>query len=193
MIRSLVVLTFLAFAVPEARAGLPSPQTSQCDPVLVGNSTGVDRGNAFHVTVRDYTNSPESGSVVSIHFVSGPTRLVWEQNPGITVSCGFLYLSRVADSGGTTAILARFGGFDNTAEADVRADGVLLRHITVRSTDLDGDGTTALSDLNLFRQRYLSSPASPETDYNQDGTTNLADFAIFRAEYLAGVRNTVCP
>lgn len=174
-------------------AAVPSPQTSQCDAVLVGNSSGVDRGNAFHVTVRDLANNPQGGSVVSIHFAGGTTRLVWEQDPGVTVSCGFLTLTRAADSGGAAAILARFGGFDNVAEASVTADGVILKRISVRSTDLDADGTTGLSDLNLFRQRFLSSPSSPETDYNQDGTTNLADFAIFRAEYLSGVRNTLCP
>ena len=188
----LLPAAILLFAEP-ALAAVPSPQTSQCDPVLVGNSSGVDRGNAFHVTVRDLANNPESGSIVSIHFAGGTTRLVWEQDAGNTVSCGFLTISRAAGGDGATAILARFGGFDNVAEASVTADGVILRHIAVRSTDLDGDGATALSDLDLFRQRFLSSPASPETDYNQDGTTNLADFAVFRAEYLSGVHNTLCP
>ena len=190
--KSLLPAIVLLFGQP-AVAAVPSPQTSQCDAVLVGNSSGLDRGNAFHVTVRDLANNPEGGSIVSIHFAAGTTRLVWEQDPGITVSCGFLTLSRAADSGGATAILARFGGFDNVAEANVTADGVVLKHIVVRSTDLDADGTTSLSDLALFRQGFLSSHSSPETDYNQDGTTNLADLAIFRVEYLSGVRNTVCP
>jgi hypothetical protein len=186
-------LTLLVFASGTAAAAVPSPQTSQCDAVLVGNISGIDRGNAFHVTVRDLANSPEAGSVVAIHFLGGTTHLVWEQNPGTTVSCGFLTISRVADSGGASSILARFGGFDNVAEANVTADGVILRRIAVRSTDLDGDGTTGLSDFNLFRQRFLSNPSAPETDYNQDGTTGLADFEIFRAEFVAGARGTVCP
>jgi hypothetical protein len=193
MFRFLLALLLLALVTPIAGAAVPDASLSQADPVLVGNSTGMNRGNAYHVSVRDASNAPKVGAVVSIGFLGSGAHPTAQQDPGINVDCPTLVMSRLTDAAGDAVFLARIAGFDDLPSAEVRADGVLIRRITVRSTDLNGDGATNLPDFDLFRRRYLSDPSAPATDFNQDGTTNLADFAIFRAEYLSGVQNTVCP
>jgi hypothetical protein len=75
----------------------------------------------------------------------------------------------------------------------VRIDGMLLKIIPVRSTDMDGNGATDLRDVEAFRERFVHETTAPETDFNHDGVTNGYDFAIMHDEFVAGVKGTVCP
>jgi hypothetical protein len=182
---------------PHANAAVPDPTYSTCDQILVGNSSGADMGNAFHVNVRDVGNIPKAGAQVTIRFVSNPARPLVEQETGTTVNCTSpATMARITDSDGDVVFHPRIAGFNDPSAFDqVRANGVLLwkGYVQVRSTDLNGDGATDLRDLNAFRQRFESDPTAPETDFNQDGVTNGYDFDIFRAEFMRGAKGTVCP
>ena len=185
----------LAFVTPgPSNAAVPDPTKSHADPVLVGNLSGADMGNAFHVNVRDVGNVPKVGVTVSIVFNGSGSRPLQEQEAGTAVTCGSpVSISRVTDTHGDVFFHARVSGSDDEVIYQVRANGVLLRDITIRSTDLDGNGSTDLGDLNAFRVQYLSDPRGAETDYSQDGVTDLTDFNLFRIEYLKGARGSFCP
>lgn len=173
-------------------AAVPDPTKSRGDSILVGNSSGRDMGNAFHVTVRDVSNNPLPGKFVFFHFV-GTARPCVQQEQGSTVDCGALTLTRISDGVGEVVFHARIAGFDDGNVAEVRMSGVLLKRIPVRSTDLDGDGTTDLRDLNLFRQRFLFDHGAPETDFDLNGITNGFDLDRMREEIVFPTHGTVCP
>jgi len=189
-----VVMTLCLLAGPVA-AAVPDPSKSHSDPVLVGNSSGADMGNKFHVNVRDVGNVPKHGAQVSLVFFSSPARPLMEQETGTSATCASpANISRVTDQNGDVFFHARIAGFDDGGTTvQVRASGVLLRSIPVRSTDLNGDGTTDLSDLHLFRERFLFDPTAAETDFNQDGVTDVSDLVLFRREFFVGARGTPCP
>ena len=191
--KSLLFAALLLFASERALAAVPDPTKSKCDPILIGNSSGQSQGNTFHATVRDVGNIPLAGKTVTIRFLTSPAKPYVTQNAGLTADCAAHTLSAISDGNGEADFNARLGGFDNSSAVEVRANGVLFGHVLVRSTDLDGDGATTLSDINAFRERFLHDAAAPETDYNHDGTTNIRDFALLRDEYVRNVRGTLCP
>jgi hypothetical protein len=189
----LAAALILAALVHPCAAALPNPGLSHCDPILVGNSSGHDMGNTYHVVVRDVATVPVTGRPVAIWFQGASARPDVTQEAGSTTDCTALTITRMPDATGTATFHASFAGFDNTKTVRILAGGVLLALIPVRSTDLDGNGTTDLNDLNAFRQRFLFDRTAPETDFDQNGVTNGYDFNLFRVEFLAGVTNTVCP
>jgi len=176
-----------------ASAAVPDPTKSKFDAILVGNSSGQNQGNTFHVTVRDVGNIPLAGKIVTIRFLTSPVRAYTVQNTGLTADCASDQLSAISNGAGEADFNARLGGFENQSVVEVRANGVLFGHVLVRSTDIDGDGATGLSDLNAFRERFLFHAMAPETDFNRDGATNILDFALLREEYARDLRGTVCP
>src|SRR5262249_20398664 len=191
VMRALLLLLGTLTAAPAF--AVPSPSTSHCDPILVGNSSGIDMGNTYHVVVRDLANSPVVGRPVAIWFSSSPARPDVEQEAGSTTDCAALTITRTSDATGSATFHARMGGYDNTKTVRVLASGVVLALIQVRSTDMNGDGATGGADFNAFRQRFLLDPHAPETDFNLDGITNGFDFDLFRTQFLSGVTSTVCP
>lgn len=199
LMRLLVALCFLGIAPGICGASPADPGHSTFDPILVGNSSGRDMGNAFRVVVRDVGDIPLAGRAVSLHFLTSPARPCAEQDSGTMTDCAAGTLWGVSNGQGEVVFHARVAGYDDNEVVEVRSDrsnpdvGVLLGHILVRSTDLDGDGATDLADLYAFRERFLGNPAASETDFNRDGTTNILDFALLRDEYIRNVRGTVCP
>lgn len=187
------VLALLLLWSANAAADVPQPTQSHADSVLVGNSSGNDMGNAYHVIVRNVGHLPIPNLPVAVRFVGSVSRPVVQQEPGTTVDCTALTMTRITGPDGSVTFHARVAGFDNGYAVQVRANGVLLTSILVRSTDLDGNGATDLQDLNAFRERYLFNPSAPETDFNRDGTTNIRDFVLLRDEYVRNVKGTVCP
>jgi len=195
MRRLAIAVLLLLAAGSSAAAAVPDPTKSHADPVVVGNTSGADMGNAFHVNVRDVGNIPKVGVTVSINFYGARARPLREQEAGTTVNCAAspINMSRVTDGQGNVVFHARIAGSDGQVLYQIRANGVLLRTDPIRSTDLDGDGDTDLGDLNAFRAQYLVDPRGAETDYNQDGVTDLADLQLFRAEFYRGGKGTLCP
>lgn len=187
-----LVLAFLLVVPLAAQADVPDPTKSFCDPVLIGTSSGT-ASPGFHVTVRNVGNSPKPGASVFVDFKGSPARPYQEQETGTTVDCTALSMTRIADGAGQVVFHARIAGFDVVPMAAVRMNGVLLKHVPVLSTDLDGDGTTDIRDLNVFRLRFLFGRAAPETDFNQNGITDGFDLERLRQEIFLRAQGTPCP
>jgi hypothetical protein len=184
----------LALLIRVSPAGaVPDPTKSKTDPILVGNSSGADMGNGFNVVVRDIGNIPLPGRNVTLIFFTNNARPDQVQESGTSVDCTSKILGRITDSQGQVVFHAEIAGYDNALTVQVRASGVLLNTVVVRSTDIDGNGATDLRDLNAFRERFVMDRTAPETDFNHDGVTNGYDFDLLREEFVRGARNAVCP
>jgi hypothetical protein len=190
---ALFAVCFALASTRLAHAAVPCPWTTSFDPLLVGNSSGANMNNAYRVIVRDCANVPIAGKDVTIQLLTSSVRFCAVQDSGTVVDCAHQMLKRDAGRDADAVFFVRLAAYDNGEAAEVRAGGVLLGRIPVRSTDLNGDGATDLRDLNAFRERFAMDRAAPETDFNADGVTNGYDFALFRAEFMRGAANTVCP
>jgi len=187
----LVGLTMLAGRPVAVHAKIADPSKCRHDLVLVGNSSG-DSLAGYHVTVRDVGNIPLPGCTVAVILASSSASPDGTQETGTTTDCPTRTISRITDLDGSVVFHARIAGYDNNL-VQVRANGVLLGTTVVRSTDIDGNGTTDIRDLNLFRQRFLFDRTAPETDFNQDGKTDLYDLDVMRQEILRNARAVPCP
>ena len=188
-----LVVFLIPLAGGEAAAAVPSPSSSRVPAVVVGNIGGAPIGAGFIVVVRKMSNDPVPGADVQLIFPATGPRPLLEQETGTTMNCATRTMSRLADGNGIAVFHPRIAGFANLPAVDVRADGLLLRSVSARSTDLDGDGTVSLLDFHRFAQNFLRAPAAPETDYDQNGRTDAWDFDLFRREFVARARGVACP
>ena len=180
---------FLLFATP-AVAAVPDPAHRTVDEILVGDSNGMQIGNGFRVTVRDVAGNPVANSHVVLAFNGSARPYAAQVAPAFSLCPN---IAEMTDAAGRAVFQARFGGYDNNPLVEVRADGITLKPVVARSTDLTGDGATGAFDLVHFRNSFLNNPSAPETDYNQDGITDPFDFNLFRMVFLNDVPGTVCP
>lgn len=169
---------------------VPYPPLCSVEPVLVGDSNGMQIGDGFKVTVRDVTGATMAGVVVHLAF-AGTTRPYNAQVAPAQAQCPDI--ANVTNGLGNVVFQARFGGYANAPAIQVIADGFLLKTVPARSTDLDADGATTVADFSRFRINFLTNPAAQETDYDETGLTDLGDFAIFRTVYLNDIPGVPCP
>ena len=193
--RTLLALPmFLLLVAPgESWAGPPDPGHSQLEPVIVGDSNGMQIGDGYRVIVRDVNGNPLNGITVELHF-SGTGANPYNQQvfPAIPTCIGRL-ISSSTDGTGTVVFRPLFGGFENSAGVRVKGNIINLGSVRARSTDIDSDGATAISDFNRFRLNFLFNPAAVETDYNEDGITGVGDLDIFRKVFLFDTPGQPCP
>ncbi len=71
--------------------------------------------------------------------------------------------------------------------------GIPQAIVPVRSTDMDGNGSTDLADLNLFRSHFFELTSGQQSDFTLDGETTLADLNILRPEVMSSATGTICP
>ena len=186
------VLVAATLASPAlATTVVPDASKSSVEPVLVGDSNGMQIGDGFRVSVRDFSGSSMVNSVVTLQFSGTSARPYTSQVSPAQVSCPSI--RNITGVTGDVVFRARFGGFANTPAIVVRADGVLLATVLARSTDLDADGATGIQDLSLFRFNFLHAPDAKETDYDESGSTDIGDFSIFRQVFLNDLPGTTCP
>ena len=185
--------TLLVCLISSASAKIADPTKSSHEASLVGDSSGKPVGDGYRATVRDISNLPLPGCIVSVIFANGTARPCSEQESGTTVDCTRESIWRITDGNGSVVFYHRVAGFDNSGIVEVRANGVLLGRTLVRSTDLDGNGTTDIRDLNQFRQRFLFDHLAPETDFDENGLTNSFDLNRLREEILLRARAMPCP
>lgn len=214
---ALAVTTGLALLATSAMASVPSPANSDVDPVAVGNVTGTALkgggfgttvgGIGFSVVVRDIGGVLINGANVTVDFntAAGNTGgrgagLVRAYNPQVTGTCAGDVFSKATNTGGDPAGTARFrlifGGAENDASIEVRANGVLLALIKARSTDLTAsngpDGRpTGLADVAILQSNTYSganvSGATMEADFTlspgpDTKPVGLADLALLQAD-----------
>jgi len=205
MCKAVTVAAGLAAIASVAMAGVPDPTKSSTDGNfmlgnarggLVINVPGVPAAvlDGYNVTVRDVGNIPLAGVTVSFNYPSGTLRTTATQQFGQTANCASNTSSAVTNGSGQAIIIPAVTGQNESPSAtvQVRANGVLLTTIALRSYDLVCDGSPAkvqLSDFNKFRQHYLTGQPffnQPAADYTNDGSVTLADLNSFRTEYLCG-------
>jgi hypothetical protein len=173
-----------------AFAAVPAPPVCSVDPVLVGDSNGMQILTGFRVTIRDAASNPIAGSIVTLSFAGVP-RPYTLQVPPAAVTCPTIV--GTTDALGQFTFRPRFGGFANAPAVLVSADGINLVVVPARSTDINGDGATNVADFNIFRFNYLHNPAAQETDFDQTGATDIGDFNIFRQVFLNDNPGVPCP
>lgn len=208
MCKALTVGAGLAVVASVAMAGVPDPTKSSTDGnyalgnarggfVLVSAAMPVAVTNGYTVTVRDVGNVPLPGVTVSFNYPSGTLRTHVTQQFGQTASCVSNTTSRVTDGSGIAVIVPAVVGDNNSGSlTQVRANGVLLTSITVRSFDLVCEGAQPGKvtgfDFNRFRQHF--NPGQPFTqqvgaDFNNSSNPQVVDgfdFNSFRQEFLCG-------
>lgn len=188
---AILVVFCISILVSPALAKIPDPSNSHVDPVIVGNCTGDHIGNGFVVEVREMGNTPLAGVAITVDFTDSNSRPLLEQAANSLLTCPVLV--QMSDISGRAVFYPRIVGFDNGTVVQVRGNGVLLRTIQSRSTDLNGDGNMDMIDLLIFSTNFLLAPESEETDFNLDSVTDGGDLVIFATDFLIAVPQAVCP
>ena len=204
--KALTIAAGLAVVASVASAGVPSPQQSLVEPVIVGNATGMPLGiggsigtqavPGFEVLVRDVNSAPLQNKNVVVDYSATTIKLHNSQSDGSTLNCAAKTVSKITPANGTVIFATKFGGFSNTNNVEVSADGVVLRLVKARSTDIDAVGaTTGLPDFALFATAYLAVVPAQQVNFNlsPSDTPDLSDFAIFSVQYLTAVVGAYCP
>lgn len=205
MCKAATVAAGLAVIASVATAGVPDPSKSTTDGTfMLGNARGgnvisvpgipATVINGYNVTVRDVGNIPLAGVTVSFTYPGGTLRTTSTQQFGQTANCSSNTVSAVTDGSGQATIIPAVVGRNESASptVQVRANGVLLTTITVRSFDLVCAASTAIvdvGDLFSFKQHFLSGGAffgQPAGDFTNDGVVDVADLNAFRTEFLCG-------
>ena len=210
MCKAVTVATGLAVIASVAMAGVPDPTKSSTDGnFMLGNARGgfvlgpastpsvpnipLAVTDGYNVTVRDVGNVPLAGVTVSFNFPSGTLRTDATQQFGQTSNCSSNTVSAVTNGSGQAVIVPAVVGRNESASptVQVRANGVLLTTIVLRSYDLVCEGTGPAKvtgfDFNMFRQHLLAGQpftGQPACDYTNDGLVNGFDFNAFRTELL---------
>ena len=208
-----VVPVLIAAAAVPAAAKIAYPPSSDVPPVLVGCPSGAalpscsDRADApassvagYRVRIVDVSNTPLAFTVVTLDFSQANVRLLGDDRAGTTVDCAAKTISRTTDLDGVAVFAPRFCGSTSGDDVLVHAEGVWLRRVPARSTDVDADGTTGLQDLTRVARNLFGGSTDTSTDFDpctagSEGRTTLTDFVLFAAEYLrnSGAPTTVCP
>ena len=173
-----------------AFANPPFGPNCSAEPVIVGDSNGMQIGDGYRITVRDNNNNPVANAVVKLQF-NGTSRPYHEQV--LPAACQCPVIVSISDATGHVTVRARLGGFDNITMIQVSAEGQAITTVKARSTDLNKDGVTGIADMSTFRFNFLKVPGSQETDYDETGLTDIGDFSIFRQVFLNDVAGTLCP
>lgn len=177
---------------------------------LPGVPDAIADGTGYLVIVRDVSGNPLSGSTVTMSFVSTGVQLHATQTNGQMSGCTSHILSQITSFNGMAELFPAAVGINHTSDdattnIELRADGVLLRVIRFRSTDLSCSGTPGCVDnydAQEFRLRFLPGyPTSQgsECDYapignhdpNRDVVDNY-DANVFRTEFLCGFPQPPC-
>jgi len=204
--KALTIAAGLAVVASVASAGVPSPQQSSVEPVIVGNATGNPLGAGgsigtqavpgFEVVVRDVNNLALQNKNVVVDYSATSIKLHNSQSDGSTLNCGAKTVAKITPANGTVVFATKFGNFSNSNNVEVSADGVVLALVKARSTDIDGVGaTTGLTDFAIFASAYLAVLPAQQVNFNLSvsDVPDLSDFVIFSTEYLSAASGTYCP
>jgi hypothetical protein len=206
--------------VPQfAHAGIPDPSHSTLDgDLMLGNARGLQlplvanvrlaAADGYLVTVRDVFGVPVAGSLVSVEFSGSGVRPHAFTRDGSIADCPNQRVTRIASAAGQAVFFPAIVGIASAPgpTVQIRADGVLLGVVRIRSIDLT---TTAggwparvdLQDLAELRLRYFNlageSNLDPETDFATEGPsagiTDGFDVNVMRLEILCGTIGAPIP
>jgi len=198
------VAAFMAVIAPAAFAGVPDPAQSTVPAQIVGSGKG-EKGIThsvapeFLVTVKDNGGTALAGVNVTANYGASTTaKLLTVQPAPTTVNCPSKLISQITNGSGQVKFHVQSAGFDLANNIQIRANGVLLRSIQGKSTDISGNGVTDGVDLAIFSQAFLAPAEGDQlkADFNGDGNIILdgVDLAIFGDDFvpLQGAR-AICP
>lgn len=165
--------------------------------VIVGNSSGVMIGSGFIVEVRSINNTAMVNWPVTVYFNDSSMKPHSSQVSPTTVNCQELSITKNTNGSGLAIFTPRLGGYENLTNVEVWVQGGVLGpcivNIKGRSTDLDNDGDTDLSDYSIFANLLLTGPYDAQIDYDQSGTEGVGDLGVFSAELLRSASGSLCP
>jgi len=202
--KALTIAAGFAVVASVASAGVPDAAFSTIDQVAVGTNlgtlttqSGFPLNPGYDVTVRDVTNQPLPGVIVSLNYSASGMKVYSTQNAGTTINLTSCVISRTTNGAGQVVFGPRTAKFNDANTVEVSANGVVLGNVKGRSTDIFGEaaGTTGLNDLSDFSNAFLLVPSTVHTNYDvsPDGLTGLNDLSIFSLEFLTGPALTFCP
>jgi hypothetical protein len=203
----------LTLVATTAHAKPADPRFSRVSTLVLGTSSGAGlpscmtggwssapetRVDGFYVEAREVNNGPLWYEPVTLDFSRTTLRLLADDTPGTTVDCVARTITRLTGQDGIAVFQPRFCGHSAGRDVIVSVDGVWLRELPARSTDVDGDGTTGLLDFARVAANVLAGSADPATDFDpcaagSEGRTTLADLALFARELVREARGTACP
>lgn len=174
---ALVAATTL-LAPASAPAGVPLPQWSTIDPVLVFCPAG---DIAFHVIPRRFT-TPEAGAILYVELCNagGWNLLETDQPAGIFFSGGNRCLPGVvSDATGLATMALKAGGTTAPDAVTLYVDGVTFGTRTLASPDQNGDLVVNAADEAILMAKIGST--DPTGDFDADGAVTESDRTILRA------------
>lgn len=206
-----LALLVATLAASEAMAKVPDPRFSEIASVIVGSPSGAalpscggqswstgERFAGFRVLAKDVNNSPLWYRQITLDFSQSEVHLLGDDRPGTTVDCVAGTITRLTDDTGIALFAPRFCGSCPEARVRVLCEGVLMREVPARSTDIDGDGVTGILDFLRVARNLFSAELDPSTDFDpcsagSEGRTTLTDFVIFAGEFERAAQGTPCP
>jgi hypothetical protein len=158
-------------SAPVARANavadVPSPANSSVSPCLVSCPAGDVE---FEVIVRDVSNNPRSGSVVTLDFSACVNFSPCPGTDPYVVDQATRTITMATNAAGRAVFPLRLGGTCPAGAVRVRADGVLLATRALASPDQDGSLLVNGLDRDLLIAKGGST--DPTGDFDCDGTVN---------------------
>jgi hypothetical protein len=196
---------------PPARAKIADPRFCTVPMILLGSTSGAAlpsctadfgtppvRTTGFRLVIRDINGAPLWNEPVRLDFSATSILLLADDRPGVTVDCAARTISAWTDQFGVVEFNPRFCGSSGDTRVIVNVDGVYVREVEARSTDVDGDGTTGIADFARVARNFLEGTVDSATDFDlcgsdAPGVTSLADFAIFAQELAREASAQLCP
>jgi len=186
----------LAALTTLASANTPDTRFSTIDDIVVGGPLGIPIGGSpagYDVVIRDLNLAPVPGVFVTLRFPAA-MKVYATQNAGTTVDCAQRTLTRITDTEGHVNFAARLGGWTNSGQIEVSANGVVLGNVKGRSVDYNADGQVSLGDFVTFSEDFMNDPQAQRSDFDLSGTTGLGDLVLFSRTFLAsGPPQATCP
>lgn len=210
---ALVPVLFAALASATVQAKPADPRFCRVSTLVLGTTSGeglpgcmsggwsgapTTRVDGFHVEAREVNNSPLWYEPVTLDFSRTTLRLLADDTPGTTVDCVARTITRLTGQDGVAIFRPRFCGHTNGRDVIVSVNGVWLRELEARSTDIDGDGTTGLMDFARVARNFLEGSTDPATDFDpcspgSEGRTTLSDVVLFARELRREGQGIACP
>jgi hypothetical protein len=198
-----------------ARAGLTDP----CGPCSIipglithggrSASGAADPMTAYSVEIHNLGGDPTSNSLVGLDFSQCPGIRICNSQPDPAARMNYLCtigrLDKLADQNGRAtfkvvgsaswipgATCPEYGSFR------IYADGVLVGHGTVVTTDLDGSGGVGPADLSIWLDLFFSGSNCSLGDYDGSGQLGPSDLSKWLEFNFAGnsaqsCAGTFCP
>jgi hypothetical protein len=206
-VRALVTIGLALFA-STALAGVPGYSPPTFDPpgavlILGGNQGGaVDPRARKRIIVRNWANQPVANATVVINLGDcADVRLCSTQpnHPGALFNCPAKTLTAVTNENGLAEFLVGGGATNGGGNAPgnsydcatLRADGLLLAHMTIAAPDQNGVDGVTVPDLAAWASDRFGDYRG-RSDFNGDHVLDVIDLALWAGFRFGGGSESSC-